>query len=363
MTEDRVFRAAKTEDGAEYFYIEKLDGQYPVRTFFTGRNGGVSEGPFGSLNMSFSTMDEPARVEENRRRVLNHIGLAGYTEVALGQVHRAGIACIRKSEPDFSENSRENRKPGPQAGGFINQEADNTKRLQKHNAGESAGFRTENDTNKVKPWMKQSAGADYVLWAEADAYGSESGTKRGERLLFPETDAVITDAENVILTSLHADCIPVWLYDTERNAAGLAHAGWRGTRADIAAKTAQKMSDKFGCQKENILAFIGPGISRCCFETGAEVAEEFDEMLGRGSVLGKTGQFGTKDGNGKYHLDLKEINAELLRRNGIKNIFVTDYCTSCSGDLFFSYRRDNGVTGRMVAGIMLLPKEGCDRCV
>ena len=82
----------------------------------------------------------------------------------------------------------------------------------------------------------------------------------------------------------------MWLYDPERHAAGLVHAGWRGTRADIAAKTARKMCAEFGSALEDLLAFIGPGISRCCFEVAAEVAEEFAAMLGTEVFYGENGR-------------------------------------------------------------------------
>ena len=131
----------------------------------------------------------------------------------------------------------------------------------------------------------------------------------------------------MILTSLHADCIPVWLYDPVNHAAGLAHAGWRGTRADIAAAAAEEMCRKFGSRKEDILAFIGPGISRCCFETGPEVAEEFAELMGADLLYGSDGAYCIDDGNGKYHLDLKNINRWLLKRAGIVQIAATEYCT------------------------------------
>ncbi len=169
-----------------------------------------------------------------------------------------------------------------------------------------------------------------------------------EIIRFAETDAVVTNAKNVILTSLHADCIPVWLYDPVNHAAGLAHAGWRGTRANIAVKTASKMHSEYGSRFEDIIAVIGPGISKCCFEVGGEVYEEF------ASELENINDYSTDDGNGKYHLDLKGINACLLRKAGINRIFISGFCTCCEKDMFYSYRREAGRTGRMCAGICLV---------
>ena len=86
----------------------------------------------------------------------------------------------------------------------------------------------------------------------------------------------------------------------------------------------------------------------CCFEVGREVYESFAEMLPE-----SVDKFSHDDGNGKFHMDLKGINRKLLERAGAGRILVTGLCTCCSEDLFFSYRRDGGVTGRMCAGICL----------
>ena len=175
-----------------------------------------------------------------------------------------------------------------------------------------------------------------------------------ERSDFPtiycsQTDASITDLPGVLLTSLHADCIPVWLYDPVHHAAGLAHAGWKGSRADIAAKTAAEMQTAYDTRPENLLAVIRPGIQQCCFEVGAEVQEQFGKMLPE-----QEAGFARKTGKEKYHLDLRKINRLLLERIGVKKIYESNYCTCCNENAFFSYRRDSGTTGRMCAGICLL---------
>lgn len=274
-----IFQKAKADSGVEYLRLAGLEEKYPVRTFFSTRNGGRSSGAYASLNMGFSTGDDRTLVGENRRMLFDFIGEDGYCEAVPHQVHGAQIACIRAQDVKAEE---------------------------------------------------------------------KKGIKRGLKLSFPDTDALITDAGNVLLTSLHADCIPVWLYDPENHAAGLAHAGWRGTAADIAAKTAQRMCEVFGSEKKDMMAFIGPGIGRCCFEVGSEVVRAFEELLG------DIGDLCTDDGNGKYHLDLSGINAGLLRRAGIGSVAATEYVTCCRPDLFYSYRREGGVTGRMCAGIVLL---------
>ena len=71
-------------------------------------------------------------------------------------------------------------------------------------------------------------------------------------------------------------------------------------------------------------------------------------------VNGERNDYSTDDGNGKYHLDLKGINACLLRKAGINRIFISGFCTCCEKDMFYSYRREAGRTGRMCAGICLV---------
>ena len=66
-----VFEKALADSGAQYLRIADFDRRYPVRTFFTSKNGGVSEGCFASLNMGFSTGDDREKVEENRRRIFD----------------------------------------------------------------------------------------------------------------------------------------------------------------------------------------------------------------------------------------------------------------------------------------------------
>lgn len=171
-----------------------------------------------------------------------------------------------------------------------------------------------------------------------------------DELVISDTDAVITGCSGVALTTVHADCIPVWLYDEKSGAMGVAHAGWRGTCAGIAAKTAVKMVRNLGASLETMRAAIGPGISLCCFEAGPEVYEAF------AARYDFTSEYAVKKENGKYHLDLKQINRRQLEVLGISKIEVSSLCTVCSrtekGEpLFYSYRRDNGMKGRLVASI------------
>lgn len=177
-------------------------------------------------------------------------------------------------------------------------------------------------------------------------------------LIIPRTDSIVTNLENVLLTTVHADCLPVYFFDRENNAIGLAHAGWRGTAAGIAEKTLMKMRSFYGTRLENTYVYIGPGIGSCCFETGAEVYEIFkgnwdftDEYADIRTIEEDRGEEKIK-----YHIDIKGINKRQLTDCGVlaHNIETDEHCTYCEEENFCSYRREGGTYMRMGAGLCLV---------
>ena len=96
-----IFKIDRTDSGAEFLKIDALDSRYPVRTFFTARSGGRSEGNFESLNMGFATGDRRESVEENRRKIFDFIGEDDYCETVPYQVHRAEIGWIRSGDGEW----------------------------------------------------------------------------------------------------------------------------------------------------------------------------------------------------------------------------------------------------------------------
>lgn len=176
-----------------------------------------------------------------------------------------------------------------------------------------------------------------------------------------DTDAVVTDEAGVLLTTVHADCLPVYFYDRENKAAGLVHAGWRGTVKSIAVKTLEKMADVYGSRTENVYVYIGPGISKCCFETGAEVYEIFSSEFDFAGEYAKKREKTGESGEIKYYIDLKGINKRLLEDAGVpeSNIETSALCTCCDEEKFCSYRREGGTIMRMGAGIFIKYKEDC----
>lgn len=168
----------------------------------------------------------------------------------------------------------------------------------------------------------------------------------------PPCDALITNEVGTALVIFTADCTPILLYDRASGAVGAAHAGWRGTAADIAGKTVRAMCAQFGCRAQDIAAAVGPNIGQCCFQTDADVPEAMY------AALGDEAGDSIRAENGKYYVNLKQINAALLRRAGVMQIALSELCTACRTDLFWSYRRMGGNRGSQ--GAVIVCKEGSD---
>lgn len=151
---------------------------------------------------------------------------------------------------------------------------------------------------------------------------------------FLEGDALVTNDKSLVLAVSAADCYPILFHDNENQIIGAAHAGWRGTVGGIAGNVVNAMI-KLGAKAENIQVAIGQGISMKNFEVGNEVIDQFGAMQFPESCF---------VGN---HIDLIKCNLHVLSQNNIltKNIYTVNRCTF--EDDFFSYRRDNGITGRM----------------
>jgi len=205
---------------------------------FSTRKGGVSEGPYESLNLGILTDDERERVETNRKRLAAAAGIDS-ASIAMGwQVH----------------------------------------------------------------------GTDVKEW---------NAPPDGE---LEKVDGHVTGRDDLALLVIVADCLPVALSDGERVA--MVHCGWRGLAGGVLANAIAHLDTAPA-------AAVGPGIGPCCYEVGDEVREQFDARFANGRML-----------------DLRAIADASLRAAGIEQIEHVDRCTSCREDLFFSHRRDGGVTGR-----------------
>ena len=219
------------------------DAPGPYVVAFTTRRGGVSTGPYASLNLGLLTADEPANVEENRRRACAALG-ADPARIAMNrQVHAATVNHARAGDRG---------RPG---------------------------------------------------------------------------DGLWTDERRLPMLKLTADCLPIALARTTGTPAlCVLHAGRLGLLEGIVASGVAALANG------SLAAVVGPGIGPCCYEVGSEIREAYRTRFGD-VVHGRK-------------LDLWTAAERALREAGVTNVERVDLCTACNPELFFSHRRDNGVTGR-----------------
>ena len=167
---------------------------------------------------------------------------------------------------------------------------------------------------------------------------------------FPPCDGLVTNTPGTALVVFTADCTPILLHDPVTGAVGAVHAGWRGTAADIAGKAVAAMKKAYGCDPKNIHAAIGPNIAQCCFQTDRDVPDAIRQTLG--TAADDLIDFRS----GKYYVNLKEVNARLLRNAGVTEIEISDACTVCQCDRFWSHRVMGAARGSQ--GAIIVCKEG-----
>lgn len=227
----------------------RWDAPGPYRVAFSTRLGGVSEGPFASLNLGILTSDEPELVVENRRRLCAAVEADPETAAMAWQVH----------------------------------------------------------------------GGDVV-----------EATPRGilERVVFDRCDGLWSDRPGQAMALLTADCLPIALARVNgRPALSVLHVGWKGLLDEIVEAGVTALGNG------RLTAAIGPGIGPCCYEVGEEVAAPYRERFGEDVLCGR-------------NLDLAEAAERALRSAGVESVERSGHCTACEPELFFSHRRDHGLTGR-----------------
>ena len=158
-------------------------------------------------------------------------------------------------------------------------------------------------------------------------------------------DALITNQKGIMLTILTADCVPILLFDPKKEVVSAIHAGWNGTYKEILYKTIKKMQKEFDCNPKDIIAGVAPSIGRCCYEVGEDVAKHFFDDSSAFDTVGD-----------KYMLDLPYINQQQLLKAGLllKNIELSNICTACEVENYFSYRKECGCSGRFMSMIGLV---------
>jgi len=162
------------------------------------------------------------------------------------------------------------------------------------------------------------------------------------------TDALITNVPNIPLMLFFADCVPVLIVDPVHKVIGIAHAGWKGTIDHIGQKTILAMQTHFGTDPQQCLVGIAPSVGPCCYEVDHIVIDKLKEQFKDWEQL-------VRPKGSKLYLDLWQANRLQLEQIGVQpsNIVVSKVCTVCNKELFFSYRAEDGCTGRIGAVIVL----------
>ncbi|WP_421716861.1 peptidoglycan editing factor PgeF [Arcobacter arenosus] len=141
-------------------------------------------------------------------------------------------------------------------------------------------------------------------------------------------DGIITNDKDVVLMVMVADCIPIIFIDRKKGVIAAVHAGRNSTFLKISELTAKKMVNEFNCNYTDIEVHMGPSIQKCCYEVSDEMVTIVEKSFGKGFV------------NGRF-IDLQGINLSLLKSLNISNITISNTCTKCSNEPYFSYRADN----------------------
>ena len=240
--------------------------------------------------------------------------------------------CFSTRQGGVSEGIYESLNLGANRGDFPAAVLENYHRL-----GAEVGFKTENLV--------------FTQQIHEDSIRLVTSENRGEGLYRPvimSCDGLITQDKDVALTIFTADCTPVLLYDPISQSIGAVHAGWRGTALGIVEKAVEAMISNFDCDPANITAAIGPCISRCCFETTDDVPCAMLDALGDDA---KAFIMPVKQ---KFMVDLKGLNALWLHRAGVHNIDITQDCTCCDPQRFWTHRKTGNQRGSL-ASIIQLP--------
>ena len=202
-------------------------------------------------------------------------------------------------------------------------------------AGALENIEPECSINRLS--LKKQLGVQNITTAK-QVHGCNIEIINKNTYFYDNTDALISNIPSSLMLLNYADCVPIILYSKKDNTGSIIHAGWRGCAAEITAKTADRMIKELNIHPENITALIGPSIGKCCFETDEDV---FLKLIKDKSNT----ELYTKKGN-KFFIDLKMINKYQLLEKDIHNIDISDYCTCCMSDIFFSYRKEKGITAR-----------------
>lgn len=163
-------------------------------------------------------------------------------------------------------------------------------------------------------------------------------------------DVIVSAAKGVLAGVKTADCVPILIGDPVTGAFAAVHAGWRGTLATAVIAGVERLAKDYDARAEDLRVAIGAAAGPCCYEVGSDVIDAYTSKFADGEKLFTP----TKPGHAT--VDLLKANREQLISTGVKpeRIHTAPLCTMCRTDLFFSYRKEkslHGKVGRLMAVI------------
>lgn len=174
---------------------------------------------------------------------------------------------------------------------------------------------------------------------------------------FGQTDGILTNQKNIILTTTSSDCTNILLFDPIKKVIGSIHSGWRGTFQKIGKIAVEKMKEEYHCNPKDILCFLCPTIRKCHFEVHCDVKEPCEKIFSyTGQINHIITPIGQVEGREKWTIDTVLINKLLLMEAGVKteNIYDSGICSVCHKDKMHSLRGENGVLQGLNAAMIVL---------
>lgn len=158
------------------------------------------------------------------------------------------------------------------------------------------------------------------------------------KMKYPETDGLITNKKNIILSTTNADCILLIFFDPVKKVIANVHSGWRGTLQEISIVAVEKMKKDYSCNMQDIICCICPSIRKCHFEVDKDVKDLFFDQFKNLKEINNIIEYDNK--KEKWYIDTVLINKEILKKAGLKdeNIIDSGICSVCNSNLIHSFR-------------------------
>ena len=172
---------------------------------------------------------------------------------------------------------------------------------------------------------------------------------------YKETDGLITNKQNIVLSATNADCILLLFFDPVKKVIANVHSGWRGTLKRISVEAVEKMVKEFGCREQDIICCMCPSIRKCHFEVDKDVKDMFEQEYKNTKGINLEEIIEEKIKDKKWNIDTILINRIILKNAGLKeeNIIDSGLCSVCHSDKIHSYRAEKegyGLNTALICG-------------